>query len=65
MKEGEKQRKFHEALLKMLYPPPPNDDEEEEEKSEAEPVLIESLNDPPGVCQKFSTKKRKYIQVCY
>ncbi|KAL0395840.1 UNVERIFIED_CONTAM: Pathogenesis-related protein 1 [Sesamum calycinum] len=45
MGEDEKQRKFHQALLQMLYPPPPSppQDEEEEEKK-----LIEPLVDLPG-----------------
>ncbi|KAL0461862.1 UNVERIFIED_CONTAM: hypothetical protein Slati_0073800 [Sesamum latifolium] len=47
MGEDEKQRKFHQALLQMLYPPPPSppppQDEEEEEKN-----LIETLIDLPG-----------------
>ncbi|KAL2246829.1 uncharacterized protein LOC105158583 [Sesamum indicum] len=46
MGEDEKQRKFHQALLQMLYPPPPSpppQDEEEEKKK-----LIEPLVDLPG-----------------
>lgn len=31
MKKEEKQHKFHEALLKMLYPPPPSQAQEDEE----------------------------------
>ncbi|KAG8373839.1 hypothetical protein BUALT_Bualt11G0066900 [Buddleja alternifolia] len=39
MKDEEKQRKFHEALLQMLYPPPPPSQEDNEKD------LFESLND--------------------
>ncbi|KAL6521595.1 hypothetical protein OROGR_018164 [Orobanche gracilis] len=45
MKEAEKQRKFHEALLRTLYPPlptPPSRQDEEEEET-----LIDSSNDLP------------------
>ncbi|XP_057806801.1 uncharacterized protein LOC131021567 isoform X2 [Salvia miltiorrhiza] len=49
MKGEEKQRKFHEALLKMLYPPPSDSDKEVEEKEDEqeEANLIQLLNDPP------------------
>ncbi|KAH6824952.1 hypothetical protein C2S53_008215 [Perilla frutescens var. hirtella] len=47
MKGDEKQRKFHETLLKMMYPPPstPLSDKEAEEQDES--ILMESFNDPP------------------
>ncbi|CAA3020428.1 Hypothetical predicted protein [Olea europaea subsp. europaea] len=39
MKQEEKERKFHEALLKMLYPPPPSPPpQEEEEEEENKPI---------------------------
>ncbi|KAI3462673.1 hypothetical protein Pfo_019336 [Paulownia fortunei] len=47
MKEEEKQRKFHEALLKMLYPPPPSPPPRQEDEEEEEKKLIEPLNDLP------------------
>ncbi|KAL6587748.1 hypothetical protein OROMI_000726 [Orobanche minor] len=48
MKEAEKQRKFHEALLRMLYPPPPTSpSRQEDEEEEEEKTLIELSNDLP------------------
>ncbi|KAL6512880.1 hypothetical protein OROHE_019670 [Orobanche hederae] len=47
MKEAEKQRKFHEALLKMLYPPPPTSPSRQEDEEEEEETLIESSSHLP------------------
>ncbi|XP_009607431.1 uncharacterized protein [Nicotiana tomentosiformis] len=44
MKKGEKRQKFHEGLLRMLYPPPPSPPPQEENDEKPLHILGQGIN---------------------